>query len=84
MPTTQILQQPQIPTQQIQQIKNLMQQIKMAVSPQYALNQMLSSNPQLMNIMNLVKQNGGNAQQTFYNLANQMGVDPNLILNALK
>ena len=82
MPTAPM--QPQITPPQIQQIKNLMNQVRAAASPQYALNQLMANNPQLKTVINLIQQNGGNAQNTFYALANQMGVDPNMILNALK
>ena len=44
----------------------------------------LNSMPEMKNIMNLVQQNGGNAQQLFYKLAEQKGVDPNQILDMFK
>ena len=70
--------------QAIQQIKGMMNQIKMAQNPQYALTQMFLNNPQLGQVINLIKSNGGNAQQTFYNLAKQKGIDPQTILNQLQ
>lgn len=56
----------------------------MATNPQLALNQLLLNNPQLQNVINLIRQNGGNPQQTFYALAKQKGVNPDEILNMLK
>lgn len=74
----------QLNPQVIQQIKGVMNQIKMAQNPQYALNQMLMSNPQLAQAVNFIKSSGGNPQQAFYNLAQQKGVDPQMVLNELQ
>ena len=40
--------------------------------------------PEMKSVLNLVQQGGGNAQQLFYQLAEQKGVDPNSILDMLK
>lgn len=61
-----------------------MNQIKMAQNPQYALNQMLTSNPKLKSAIDLIRSTGGNPQQTFLNLAKQMGVNPQDVLNQFK
>lgn len=53
-------------------------------NPQAMMNQMLANNPNYAKALELVRQNGGDAQKAFYNLANQYGVDPNEILNSLK
>ena len=50
------------------------------MNPQTALMQ----NPNYQRAMQLVQQNGGDAQKAFYALANQYGLDPAEILNALK
>ena len=57
--------------------------IKAATNPVAALMQRFSQS-QIGQVMNYVKQNGGNAQQAFYNLAKEKGVDPNDILNQLR
>ena len=44
---------------------------------------MAANNPQMQQVMQVIQQNGGNAQQAFYNLAQQKGVDPNVILQQL-
>ena len=49
-----------------------------------AINQMAASNPQMQQVMQFVNQNGGDAKQAFYNLAQQRGIDPNEVLNQLK
>ena len=70
--------------QMIQQIKGIMNQIKMAQNPQLALNQILMNNPNINLIMELIKNNGGNLQTAFYNLAKQKGIDPQVVLNELR
>ena len=70
--------------QMIQQIKGVMNQIKMAQNPQLALNQILMNNPNINSIMELIKNNGGNLQTAFYNLAKQKGIDPQVVLNELQ
>lgn len=56
----------------------------MAQNPQRALNEMLMSNPQIANIVQLIKNNGGDPKTAFLNYANQLGVDPQQILNLLQ
>ena len=56
----------------------------MAQNPQLFLNQMLSSNPQLQQAINLIQQSGGDPKTTFMNMAQQMGVNPQDVLNQLQ
>lgn len=44
----------------------------------------INSMPEMKNIIGLVNQNGGDAKQVFYKLAEQKGVNPNDILDCLK
>lgn len=60
-----------------------MRQVRFAQNPQLMLNQLFVNNPQLRLALDYIKQNGGNAQQAFYNLAKECGIDPQLILNSL-
>lgn len=69
--------------QVIQQIKGLMNQIKMAQNPQLALNEMLLNNPQLQQIINLIKNGGGDPKTAFLNMAKQMGINPQDVINQL-
>lgn len=69
--------------QVIQQIKGLMNQIKMAQNPQLALNEMLLNNPQLQQIINLIKNGGGDSKTAFLNMAKQMGINPQDVINQL-
>ena len=62
---------------QITPIKNMLQSVR---NPQAMLQQM----PQYKQVMQLVNDNGGDAKKAFYNLADQMGVDTEQILDMLK
>lgn len=48
-------------------------------------NQMMQSmaqqNPQLQQTLSFINQNGGNAKQLYYNMCQQKGIDPNIIIN---
>ena len=70
--------------QNLQPIKNMMSMLRSAGNPQMMLQQMTAQNPQMRQVMDLVQQNGGNAKQAFYKLAEQKGVNPDEILNMLK
>lgn len=69
---------------QIQQIKQMMNQLRAMQNPQAAFLQMVESNPQLQQAILFVKNNGGDPQTAFYNYARQMGVDPQEVLNMLR
>ena len=75
---------PQLNPQWMQQVKNMMHQVQAAANPQLALNQLLMSNPQLAQAVSLIRSMGGNPQNTFYNYAKQMGINPEDVLNSLK
>lgn len=51
--------------------------------PMGTIQQMSASNPQMQQVMQVIQQNGGNAKAAFFNLAQQKGVDPNVILQQL-
>lgn len=69
--------------QAIQQIRGIMNQIKVAQNPQLALTQLLLNNPRLQQAINLIKNSGGDAKTTFMNMAKQMGVNPQDVINQL-
>lgn len=62
----------------------MMNFVRYSQNPRMALESMIQSNPQIQNVMDIVRQNGGDAKTAFYNLAKQKGVDPNDILNMLR
>lgn len=66
------------------QIKQMMSICKNANDPQAMLYSILQQNPQMKSAMDLVRQSGGDPKTAFYKLAEQQGVDPEEILNALK
>lgn len=53
-------------------------------NPQAVLNQLVTSNPQLKQVMDVINQYGGDPKQAFYSLAEKNGIDPNEILNMMK
>ena len=48
------------------------------------MNQLLTNNPQIKQIMDYVNQSGGDPKKAFYALAEQKGIDPQEILNMMK
>lgn len=74
----------QINQSNIQQIKQMMDMLKNSQNPQMMLQNIVNQNPNMQQVMNLVRQSGGDAKSAFYSLAKQKGIDPNQILNMLK
>ena len=68
----------------MQKVKQMMGMVNASQNPQMMMNQMLTSNPQFKQVMEIINQSGGDPQKAFYALAEQKGVDPNEILNMLK
>ena len=66
------------------QIKQTMNMIRSSQNPQLLMNQLMQSNPQMKQVMDYVNASGGDPKKAFYALAQQKGIDPNEILNALK
>ena len=65
----------------MQNARGIMQMLK--GNPQ-AIMDMMGNNPNMQKVNEIIQQNGGDAKQAFFNLANQMGVDPNEILGIFK
>lgn len=65
-------------------VKQMMNALRSAGNPQFALQQMASGNPAVKQALDLVNQNGGDAKAAFYNLAQQYGIDPESIMGMLK
>lgn len=66
---------------------NIMQVFNMARSmrnPNMFMNTYLRNNPQYNQAMNYINQNGGNAKDAFYKLAEEKGVDPEQFLNQFR
>lgn len=64
-------------------IKNMLNMVRSAGNPQMMMNQIMSQNPQMRQVMEYVNANGGDPKAAFYKLAQEKGVDPNEILKQL-
>ena len=53
-------------------------------NPQMMLNQMLSNNPQMKPVMDVIQQAGGDPKKAYYAMAEKMGVDPQEVLNMMR
>ena len=65
-------------------MKGLNNAIGIAKNPLLAFKNMLMQDPNYSNAMNLIKLNGGNVAQTYYNLAKEKGVDPDQFLQQIQ
>ena len=66
------------------QIRQMISMVKASGNPQAMLNQLIQNNPQMAQVMELVKQHGGDPNKAFYALAKEKGIDPQEILDLLK
>ena len=69
---------------QIKPLKNALGVARSIGNPQAMLGQMLSGNLNYQQVQNIIQQYGGDPKQAFYGMCQQMGVDPQEILNQLK
>ena len=69
---------------QIQQIKNLMYQVKNSQNPQMILQNIIMQNPNMQNVLNLMRLNNASPQQIAQLLAQQKGVDLNNLIMELQ
>lgn len=72
------------PTNNLSQIKSMMNMVRSAGNPQAMLQSMVQNNPQMKQVMDLVSQSGGDPKTAFYRMAEEKGVDPDEILSLLK
>lgn len=69
---------------QIKQIKQRIGSLQSLGNPQAALNQLMSQNPQMRQAMQYVQQNGGDPKQAMIKLAQEQGLDPQSIFDAIR
>ena len=62
----------------------MMRQIQNSQNPQAALQNMLMQNPNIAQISQLLKFNGGSLQQVAQYIANQRGIDLNVLIRELQ
>lgn len=70
--------------QQSSSLFDMYNQVWHSKNPDQAMQILFANNPQYQNVMNYIQQNGGDARSAYYNMAAQMGVDPNLIPSKLR
>lgn len=58
--------------------------VQSSTNPNQLIQQLISTNPQVSNIMKEIQMSGGDAKSLFYSKAKQMGVDPESILSMLR
>ena len=68
----------------IQQIKKLMDTVRMSQNPQALLNQMMMNDPSLKQVMDIVNQYGGDADKAFRTVAEKNGINPSDIMDCFK
>ena len=61
----------------------MMTMIKQSRNPQQLVMNMLMQNPQGKSILQTI-QNGGNAKELFYQMAQQKGINPNQFISMFK
>ena len=72
------------PSNNLSQIKSMMNMVKSAGNPQAMLQTLIQNNPQMRQVMTLINQSGGDPKAAFYKLAQEKGIDPQQILDMLK
>ena len=63
---------------------NLLQNFLNSSNPKEFLNNLISNNPNLKNVMNMLNTSGMSPKQFFYQYAQNNGIDPDQFLNSLK
>ena len=66
------------------QIKQMMQVVKSAGNPQAMLNQLMMTNPNMRQVMEIVQRYGGDPMTAFRETARERGIDPQEILDMMK
>ena len=66
------------------QIKQLFQMLRSSSNPQAMISQLMQTNPQMKQAMDIIKASGNDPKRAFYALAEQKGINPQSILDQLK
>ena len=66
------------------QIKQMISMVRSAQNPKAMINQLMMTNPQMKQVMEIVKQYGGDPMRAFTETARENGMDPEEILGMLK
>lgn len=73
-----------IQQQQSSSLFDMYNQVRHSQNPEQMMQMLFANNPQYNNVMSYIQQNGGDAKSAFYNMAAQMGVNPETILSKLR
>lgn len=65
-------------------IKQMMTMVSGAQDPNGMISQMMNTNPQMKQVMDVIRNAGGDPRRAFYQLAEEKGVDPQEILDMMK
>lgn len=66
------------------QIKQMMGMVRSAQNPQAMLNQIMMSNPNMKQVMEIVNRYGGDPNKAFQEVARQQGINPQEIMDMLR
>jgi len=67
----------------VARVKQMMNAVRMAKNPQAAMMGMLGNNPQMQQVMDVVKQHGNDPMKAFREMAEENGLDPDEILSMI-
>ena len=62
----------------------MMNMVRTAQNPQAMMNQLIQGNPNMQQAMDLIRASGNDPKRAFYALAEQKGINPQEVLDALK
>ena len=65
-------------------VRQMMSAVRTAQNPQLMLNQLIMSNPQMKQVMDIVQKHGGDPMKAFRAEAEAAGVNPDEIMGMLK
>ena len=66
------------------QIKQMISFVKMSKDPQAAMQQLMQSNPQMQQVMQMIQMSGKDPMSLFQAVAQQRGIDPQEIMDLMK
>ena len=66
------------------QIKQMFQMLRSSSNPQAMISQLMQTNPQMKQAMDIIKASGNDPKRAFFALAEQKGINPQSILDQLK
>ena len=70
--------------QMAQPVKQMMTMVRAAQNPQLALNQLIMTNPQMKQVMDIVQKHGGDPMTAFRKEAEANGINPDEIMGMLR